>query len=381
MLIGLLPQPAAGRAALRRIDGFSRLYTFARIMVPMARSGIAVAAVIAFLFSWNEYVYAQVLVTGTRRGDAAGRASPASSSRTPQPSHLAACLLLTLVPPLLVAFFLQRHIGEMNLVDPVRRGRPPAPAGPPTQGEGMMSKLRTGWSASDSSASCMPARSRRTTLPSSRRWSTSPPTQGKLVAERHGARYFPDYRRACSRPAAIDAFIVALPDTLHQETTCRLLEPAGPCWSKSRWRTRWRPPRPWRRPSKQAAAGCWSPTSCASIPATSRRPTRCAHGQDRRADPRLERPLHGPRHRLRMNGTSSPCFYLGVHDVDALQWIPAPRSPVYSRAVAKLMPSLGVKSEDAIFATCEHDQRHVRPALFRLDLPATSRPGSGPAPR
>jgi multiple sugar transport system permease protein len=45
---------------LARIDGFSRLYTFTRIMVPLGRGGIAVAAGIAFLFSWNEYVYAQV---------------------------------------------------------------------------------------------------------------------------------------------------------------------------------------------------------------------------------------------------------------------------------------------------------------------------------
>jgi multiple sugar transport system permease protein len=40
--------------------------------------------------------------------------------QSPQPNHLAAALCLTIVPPLLVAFFLQRHIAEMNLVDPVR---------------------------------------------------------------------------------------------------------------------------------------------------------------------------------------------------------------------------------------------------------------------
>jgi multiple sugar transport system permease protein len=105
--------------SLGRIDGFSRFYIFLRIIVPMARSGTAVAAVIAFLFSWNEYVYAQVLVTGS-----GAVTLPAAMSgflfQVPQPSHLAASLTLTLIPPFILAFFLQRHLTELNLVDPIR---------------------------------------------------------------------------------------------------------------------------------------------------------------------------------------------------------------------------------------------------------------------
>ena len=104
---------------LARIDGFSRMYTLFRIVIPLSRSGIAVGAVIAFLFSWNEYVYAQILVTGS---DAV--TLPAAMSgflhQFPQPAHLAASLALSLIPPALVVFFLQRHITEMNLVDPIR---------------------------------------------------------------------------------------------------------------------------------------------------------------------------------------------------------------------------------------------------------------------
>jgi multiple sugar transport system permease protein len=100
---------------LGRIDGFSRLYIFTRIMVPMARSGILVAAVIAFLFSWNEYVYAQVLVTGSN-----AVTLPAAMTgflfQVPEPGHLAASLFISLLPPFLIAFFLQRHIAEMNFV-------------------------------------------------------------------------------------------------------------------------------------------------------------------------------------------------------------------------------------------------------------------------
>lgn len=99
---------------LGRIDGFSRIYIFTRIIVPMARSGIMVSSVIAFLFAWNEYVYAQVLTTGSM-----AVTLPAAMSgflfQDPEPSHLAASLALSLLPPFIIAFFLQRHIAEMNI--------------------------------------------------------------------------------------------------------------------------------------------------------------------------------------------------------------------------------------------------------------------------
>ncbi len=118
MLIGFFRNlPPVER--LGRVDGLSRMYIFARIFVPMARGGIAIAAVIAFLFSWNEYVYAQVLVTGS---DAV--TLPAAMTgflfQDPQPAHLAASLTFTLIPPVILAFFLQRHISELNILDPVR---------------------------------------------------------------------------------------------------------------------------------------------------------------------------------------------------------------------------------------------------------------------
>ncbi|MEO1016338.1 MAG: carbohydrate ABC transporter permease [Pseudomonadota bacterium] len=118
MLIGYfrnLPQVER----LARVDGYSRLETFLYIMLPLSRSGLAVAAVIAFLFAWNEYTYALVLVNGT-----SANTLPTAISgflfQHPEPQHLAAALAVTILPPALVAFFLQRHIAEMNIVDPVR---------------------------------------------------------------------------------------------------------------------------------------------------------------------------------------------------------------------------------------------------------------------
>ena len=74
-----------------------------------------VASVIAFLFAWNEYVYAQVLVTGST-----AVTLPAAMSgflfQAPEPGHLAASIFLSVLPPFVIAFFLQKHIAEMNFV-------------------------------------------------------------------------------------------------------------------------------------------------------------------------------------------------------------------------------------------------------------------------
>lgn len=104
---------------LARVDGYSRIETFAFVMLPMAKSGLAVAAVIAFLFSWNEYTYALILVNGTT-ANTLPTAISGFLFQHPEPQHLAASLALSILPPALVAFFLQRHIAEMNLVDPIR---------------------------------------------------------------------------------------------------------------------------------------------------------------------------------------------------------------------------------------------------------------------
>ena len=104
---------------LARIDGYSRLSCFLTLILPLSKSGIAVAAVIAFLFSWNEYTYALMLVNGT----SANTLPPAISGflfQYPEPGNLAAAIIVTMIPPALFAYFLQRHVTEMSLVDPVR---------------------------------------------------------------------------------------------------------------------------------------------------------------------------------------------------------------------------------------------------------------------
>jgi multiple sugar transport system permease protein len=42
------------------MDGFSRFKVFFKISIPLARAGIAVAALFAFIFSWNELMFASI---------------------------------------------------------------------------------------------------------------------------------------------------------------------------------------------------------------------------------------------------------------------------------------------------------------------------------
>src|SRR6266478_7372353 len=44
-----------------RIDGHSWLATFLKIAIPLARPGIAAAALLAFIFAWNNFIFALIL--------------------------------------------------------------------------------------------------------------------------------------------------------------------------------------------------------------------------------------------------------------------------------------------------------------------------------
>ncbi len=103
---------------LARIDGFTRMGAFLRIIIPMGKVGIMVGAIIAFLFAWNEYTFAQILVNGTP-----ATTIPASISgflfQHPEPEHLAASIVYSLIPPFIVVYILQKHITQMHIVEPM----------------------------------------------------------------------------------------------------------------------------------------------------------------------------------------------------------------------------------------------------------------------
>jgi len=191
---------------------------------------------------------------------------------------------------------------------------------------------------------------------------------GTALAEKYGAQHFKDVDAALAADVA-DAYIVVLPDKMHRDVTIRLLEAGKPVLVE----------KPMAHTLEAARA----------MAVASQSGGRLMVGQILRFDTRYTQaaaavrngdigdPLHGSSGRFtnsplgqRMNGNSSVCFYLGVHDVDALQWISGNNiTRVYSRAVSKLMPSLGVQSEDAYFTTCEMTNGMVGQLYFGWTLP------------
>ena len=73
----------------------------------------------------------------------------------------------------------------------------------------------------------------------------------------------------------------------------------------------------------------------------------------------------------RMAGKSSPCFYLGIHDIDAMQWVSGKRiTRVFARAVRSAAPDSSLPpTDDAIFATCELEDGLAGNLQFGWTLP------------
>ncbi len=178
-------------------------------------------------------------------------------------------------------------------------------------------------------------------------------SQGKRIAEQFGASYFADIDQARTS-GTIDAFVVAVPDRQHMEITCHLLELGLPVLVEKPMAHNLAAARQMAEAEKKGGGRLL-------VAHILRFDPRYAEAAEAVRQGKIGEPIHGTSGRftvrdvgIRLNGTSSPCFYMGVHDVDALQWISgASITRVYSRAVAKLMPSLGIKSEDAIFTICE----------------------------
>ena len=103
---------------LARIDGYTRLGAFVKVIIPMGKIGIVVGAIISFLFTWNEYTFSQIMSTGTPATTIAASIS-GFLNEAPEPGHLAASIIYSLIPPFIVVFILQKHIAKMHIVEPL----------------------------------------------------------------------------------------------------------------------------------------------------------------------------------------------------------------------------------------------------------------------
>lgn len=95
-----------------RVDGATPLQTFVYVIMPLAAPGVFTAAILVFMFAWNDFLFAIALTsTNDARTVPAAIAFFTGSSRFEQPTgSIAAASVVVTVPVILVVFIFQRRI-------------------------------------------------------------------------------------------------------------------------------------------------------------------------------------------------------------------------------------------------------------------------------
>lgn len=92
-----------------RVDGHSWARTFWRIAIPLARPGIAAAALLAFIFAWNNFVFALILASADKQPVTVGALAFVTAAGI-QYGQIAAAVVLSVTPTLLLALYAQRYL-------------------------------------------------------------------------------------------------------------------------------------------------------------------------------------------------------------------------------------------------------------------------------
>ena len=95
-----------------RVDGATPLQAFVHVIVPLAAPGVFTAAILVFMFAWNDFLFAMALTsTSEARTVPAAIAFFTGSSRFEQPTgSIAAASVVVTVPVILVVLLFQRRI-------------------------------------------------------------------------------------------------------------------------------------------------------------------------------------------------------------------------------------------------------------------------------
>jgi raffinose/stachyose/melibiose transport system permease protein len=94
-----------------RMDGASSFGVLVRVLLPQARPALLTLCALVFTYTWNEFLLALVLVSGTPSKQTAplGLSFFAGAVRAGDPTKVAAAAILVVAPIIIVYIFLQRH--------------------------------------------------------------------------------------------------------------------------------------------------------------------------------------------------------------------------------------------------------------------------------
>jgi ABC-type glycerol-3-phosphate transport system permease component len=104
-----------------KIDGCTNFGAFRRIILPIARPGIAAAAILSFLFSWNEFIFPLILTnTEVAKTIPVGLYDFVGDQYVDYGS-MAAATIIACLPALLFVIFFSRYIVSGLLAGAVKR--------------------------------------------------------------------------------------------------------------------------------------------------------------------------------------------------------------------------------------------------------------------
>lgn len=92
-----------------RVDGAKGVWTFWRVILPLVRPGLVATGFLCTIFSWNNYIFSLLLCSGETQ-NAVVRLTLYKTFTGIMWGPMAAAMLLTVVPVLILAIAIQRYI-------------------------------------------------------------------------------------------------------------------------------------------------------------------------------------------------------------------------------------------------------------------------------
>lgn len=94
-----------------RVAGHSWFTTFRHVALPLAGPGIAAAGLLAFIFAWNNFIFALVLASADKQPVTVGALAFVTASGI-QFGQIAAGIVLSILPVFALALYAQRYLVE-----------------------------------------------------------------------------------------------------------------------------------------------------------------------------------------------------------------------------------------------------------------------------
>lgn len=91
------------------VNGYSRMYAFTRLVLPMVKGGIAASAGFCFIFAWNEFAFASILTT-TQAKTLPVKISSAAGATGIEWTQICAAGVVLIIPVLVFFYLIRKHL-------------------------------------------------------------------------------------------------------------------------------------------------------------------------------------------------------------------------------------------------------------------------------